>query len=188
MALTTIQIKPNFKRLIEMKKKYNLALLPISKSDDFIYISGKFANIADQYLLGENSLPHITLYQFEMEESKINLIWEKISNTWNNEDINIELSEFSYITFNKKIYWISLLPTNPDILHKMHGFIANIIGLPCYKNYDPHLTLINTKINNYQNEIDIRSSFFHPITDTFSLALGNSDTVGQFTKIIHQKK
>jgi 2'-5' RNA ligase len=170
-----------------MKNKYNLALLPTLRSDELITFSAKFANIADQYLLGKNSLPHITLHQFEIEENKIASIWEKISTVWKDEYINIELSKFSYITFDKKTYWISLLPKNTEILHKMHIFIANTIRLPLKENYDPHLTLLNTKVDHYQSELDNISNVFHPISDKFILTLGSSDLIGQFTNVIYQK-
>jgi len=45
-----------------MKKKYNLALIPISKSDEVMALAKKFSTIADRYLPGDSSFPHITLY------------------------------------------------------------------------------------------------------------------------------
>lgn len=50
-----------------MPKKYNLALIPVSKGVEAVRFAKKFAGLADKYLLGDNSLPHVTIYQFEYE-------------------------------------------------------------------------------------------------------------------------
>lgn len=168
-----------------MKNKYNLALVPMSKSGEFIDVAHKLLSISGNYLLGKNSLPHVTLYQFDAEDNEIAAIWSKICEMWHGKSIDLELAEFSYITFDNDTYWISLLPKNSEVLHKMHLLIADILKLPSKKNYDPHLTLINTKNNRLQDEIKRIEKSFVPITDVFRLSLGRSDEVGQFTEIIY---
>ena len=169
-----------------MKKKYNLALIPMSENEEFINLSQQFSSIADKYLLGQHSLPHVTLYQFEFEEKEIENVWGKIIKEWQEKPINLEFSHFSFITFDNTIFWVSLLPKNIDPLHKMHNIIAKSILLPSKKSFDPHLTLMNTKNKSYEKEVDkLRHSYF-PITDTFILSLGKCDEIGQFTEVIYR--
>src|SRR6185312_16173512 len=108
-----------------MRKKYNLALIPVSKSNEVLVFATQLLHLADNYLLGEESLPHVTLYQFHAEENDIHSIWEKANQGWQYQPLNLVFNEFSCITFDNQIYWVSLLPDNRDILHKMHGYIAN---------------------------------------------------------------
>ena len=169
-----------------MKKKYNLALTPVLKSKKFIEVAQKFSDVSDKYLLEENSFPHVTLYQFEAEEKEIDGIWQEVIDVWKQKPIDLELGEFSYITFDNDIYWISLLPRNSEVLHTMHALIAEILRLPTKKSYDPHLTLVNTKNNHYQSEIERIAKAFTPIADTFKLSLGRSDEIGQVIEIIFQ--
>lgn len=168
-----------------MVKKYNIALLPLLKNNAFIYLANEFSLVADKYILGNNSLSHVTLYQFESMENNIENIWCKVSGQWNKQHISLKFAKFSYVTFDKKIYWISLLPEEQNILHHMHKLVANILQLPPKIHYDPHLTLINTKNANYQEKLDIISKSFIPIIDSFCLALGESDEIGQFIKVIY---
>jgi 2'-5' RNA ligase len=165
--------------------KYNLALIPMTKADKVIELSRKFLTIADKYLLGKKSLPHVTLYQFEAEKEDIKAVWKHVCDVWEKKSIALEFKEFSCITFDENIYWISLLPDNRDTLYKMHNIIANIIKQPGRKKIDPHMTLINTKNTTYKKKVDELSGLYTPIIDIFTLALGKSDDVGQFTKVIY---
>lgn len=54
-----------------MKNKYNLALVPMSNPGAFIDVAQKSSNISGNYLLGKNSLPHVTLRQFDAEDNEI---------------------------------------------------------------------------------------------------------------------
>jgi hypothetical protein len=65
-----------------MIKKYNLALIPTSKKDEITIFAKKLSYLADNYLIGEGSLPHVTLCQFNAEESDIRSIWEKVNQGW----------------------------------------------------------------------------------------------------------
>ncbi len=167
-----------------MKKKYNLALVPLKKSNEFVKLASKFSSISEKYLLGNNSYPHVTLYQFEENEELINNIWQKVCEQWQYSSIILHLNTFSYITFDQNIYWISLLPSNSEVLHEMHALIANILLLPIKQNYDPHLTLISTKNAYYYDEIDKLSNNLKFTIDEFQLVLGKSDDIGQLTEII----
>lgn len=96
-------------------------------------------------------------------------------------------NEFSYITFNHITSWVSLLPNYSEKLIEMHQIVTNIVKKPSsksYQEYDPHLTLINTKDKNYRQFSENVANSYHPISDTFSLSLGKSDDIGQFLKTV----
>lgn len=167
-----------------MSKKYNLALIPIFKNDEVVTLSKKFSDIADKYLLGEKSLPHVTLYQFQAEENEINPIWEQVCGVWEKKPIDLAFNQFSCITFGSDIFWISLLPDNCEILNTMHGLIADILKLPIKKSFYPHMTLINTKDKEYEKKVAKLSGSYKPIADSFILSLGTADDIGQLTEVI----
>lgn len=169
-----------------MKRKYNLALIPQTKNDEAVSLARKFSGIADKYLLGENSNPHVTLYQFEIEEKEVDDIWARVSEEWEEKPITLEFNKFSCITFDNFTYWVSLLPDQDAILRKMHSNIADMIRMPVKKSFDPHMTLISSKNKDYEKEVQKLSPSYHTITDTFVLCLGRSDDVGQLTEILHR--
>lgn len=163
--------------------KYNLALTPISKNNEVTSYARQLSKLADKYLLGKNSLPHITLYQFEAEAGEIENIWRHVRDLWKKDSIDLEFKEFSCITFDEVIFWVSLLPNNCDQLHRMHQLIAQALGKPIKQNFDPHMTLVNTKNKNYEAHVNILKRSYKPISDRFVLSLGSSDDVGQLVKI-----
>ncbi len=169
-----------------MKGKYNLALIPQTKADEVVSFARKFSTIADKYLLGENSNPHVTLYQFEVEEEDEEAIWARVSETWKEKPLTLTFNKMSCNTFDNVIYWVSLLPDQIAILHKMHGNVAGMIELPVKKSFDPHMTLINSKNKDYENEVQRLCSSCYTMTDTFVLCFGRSDDVGQLTEILYR--
>jgi 2'-5' RNA ligase len=168
----------------EMKKKYNLALTPLSISNQVINIAKKFEDISDQYLLGAISLPHVTLYQFNALEAEIESIWQQVRKDWKYKNIILTFNEINHSTRDHQIYWVALLPDNQKELHQMHACVAQILGLPIKPTFDPHMTLINTKIHD-QIKIIKLFSFYQALTDIFTLSLGKSDDIGQFKEIIY---
>lgn len=168
-----------------MKNRYNLALIPTSKSDSFIELAHGFSEIAYQYLLGENSLPHITLRHFEAHEFEIASIWQETLPIMEKKPITLELSSFSFTTSDNHIYWISLLPNRTNLLYRLHSEINRILRTQPKKPFDPHLTLLNTTKNNYQKDINKMALSFKPITDSFKLTLGRSDVIGQYREALY---
>lgn len=164
--------------------KYNLALIPLSVENEAFNLANQFAKLADTYLLGKNSLPHVTLYQFEVDESEIASIWKRVCDVWNEAPIRLKFEEFSCITLDNLIFWASLLPDNRNKLHEMHGLIAKILCKPIKENFDPHMTLFNTRNKDYEQDVDELKNSFKPISDEFVLSLGRGDGVGQLTEII----
>lgn len=166
--------------------RYNLALIPVSQSKEIIGLVKKFSHLADKYLLDENSLPHVTLYQFEANKNEIDGLWQQISKIWKEYPIDLKFKEFSCLTFDNSTYWVSLLPDNCDKLHKMHLFIADAMNLSANKFFDPHMTLISTKNSEYEKEVEKIWQSYVPILDSFILALGKSDDIGQFIEIVYK--
>jgi len=168
-----------------MENKFNIALLPRSEKKVVIEYSQFLSSIADQYILGERSLPHVTLYQFQANESDIESIWNDVCNNLSQKSIELLFEKFSCITFDKTIFWASLLPDNCDRLMQMHSIVADILNQPVKPNYDPHMTLISTKDSSYENLVDQLSKRYTPIKDLFVLSIGRSDDIGQFTEMIY---
>lgn len=168
-----------------MKSRYNIALIPANESDSVIKCANFLSSVVDRYLLGKNSLPHVTLCHFQSNEYNIESIWKKALDGLNQTSIELTFERFSCITFDRSTFWASLLPNKGDVLMKMHNIIAGIVEQPAKTNYDPHMTLINTKDSSYENLINRLSKTYTPIKDVFVLALGKSDDIGQLTKVIY---
>lgn len=169
-----------------MIKKFNLALMPSVISQDVIQVAQKLSSISDTYLTGSNSLPHLTLYQFRIEENEIDAIWQRACDVWGDESIELNLQEWSWVTFDNNTYWISLVPTknHHERLHEMHAKIAGVLELEIKKSFDPHITLCNTKNKAYKEFVEKQSRLFVPMKDVFHLRLGMSGEDGQFIHAI----
>lgn len=167
-------------------QKYNLALIPEQKSEEVIQFAERFAGLQHQYLLGKNSLPHVTLYQFYCKENEIENISKEVAKRWHEPPIYLAFHGFSCLTFHNEVYWVSLMPNERDKLHKMHALIADIIKHPIKDNFDPHMTLLNCASKNEDAKIQTIFKSYQLIKDSFVLVLGKSDKVGQLTEILHQ--
>ena len=99
-------------------KKYNIALLPVDKGAAFVDISQKLSMMDPVYNLGEKSLPHVTLCQFYREETEIEATWEEVCAALSDHVLDIEFKNFSLITFDNTMFWISLMPGDVPELHK----------------------------------------------------------------------
>jgi hypothetical protein len=169
-------------------KKYNIALLPIFKENEFIGLSQKIPVASAGYILGEFSIPHITICQFHGKESEIDNIWIDVDRAINDQAMVFEFTEISCMTFDNLNFWVSLIPDNVEQLNDMHAKVANLVKTSTMNNYDPHLTLINTLDFNYKNKIKVLLDEYNSISDCFILSLGECDSLGQFTKILKQSE
>lgn len=169
-------------------KKYNIALLPVDKVAAFVDVSQKFSMMDPIYNLGEESLPHVTLCQFYREESDIEASWEEVCAALSDHALDLEFKNFSLITFDNTMFWISLMPGNVPALHRLQAEICSILNVSSKKPYDPHLTLMSTLDTTYESKAAPLIEDYHPIADKFILALGECDELGQFVRIIHQKE
>lgn len=168
--------------------KYNLALLPVSCSHDVINLANKLSLPANNYCLGERSLPHITLYQFRTEAIELDRIWNQICSVWDQKLIELTLNQFSCVTFDDNNFFISLLPDHRDDLHNMHCLIADTFKWPVKKLFDPHMSLMNTLDRECEKEAAKLAALYTPITDRFYLSLGISDEVGQFMETVYSQE
>lgn len=171
-----------------MPKKYIIALIPTSKGEDVVSFTQNFSRISDQYQLGNESLPHVTLCQFHAEEKDIDRIWNNVCKDLSEHTIELEFKDFSCITFNNTIFWVSLMPNQRSTLNEMHQAVADSIKAPINKSYDPHMTLINTKNPEYKKMANDLSKSYTPIKDTFILSIGECDAIGQYTKLLHKSE
>ncbi len=170
-----------------MLNRYNIALIPLTQGVRIIKLAKKFAGISESYLLGNKSFSHVTLCQFMQTESALEELWKKVSNALKPHFIELEFREFSFFE-NPHVYWISLKPDKIEVLKKMHSTVAKIIRKPLgrsFKMYDAHMTLVNTVHKDFLSLAKAVEKNYIPIKDTFYLALGKSDEVGQFKEIIY---
>lgn len=169
-----------------MKIKVNLALLPSSPNivNGLINYANLHASLAEGYLLGERSLPHITIHQFMAHDVVIEDLIECIKKSRLPKTIELELNKFSCLSFDGHSHWTSLLPNHRDTLLSLHHGFAKLLSLPIKPNYDPHLTLFRTLNPNYEQRVNETKKTYTAVTDTFRLALGKSDPLGQFTEVI----
>lgn len=168
--------------LHQERQAYNLALIPLFCNDEVIRYATQFSRLADKYILGFNSLPHVTLYQFEADN--IEDIWKQVKTVWKENAILLNFHKFSCVSFDNCIFWVSLLPDNGDELHRMHRLIAQVLEKPVKANFEPHMTLFNTKHKDYEKEVNEFKKSYMPISDKFILSLGRSDDVGQLSEVI----
>lgn len=72
-----------------MLKGYNLAFMPINHSQKFVQFAheaAKGVKVAD-YLLGPDSLPHVSICHFMMDDTEIENIWHHLT-LFNSYDID----------------------------------------------------------------------------------------------------
>ena len=167
--------------------KYNFALTPLHHRQKIIHYAQQLSHLTDQYILGEHSLPHVTLYQCHFDESEIKYRWQNVCQTLEQKLIELSFANVSCTTSNQEVYWISLMPDQRNILTNMHQTIAAVLNLPVKEDYDPHMTLLNTKDPRSLSISEAFKQTYSPIIDTFVLSLGNSDEIGQYTQVIYQR-
>lgn len=167
-----------------MKKKYNIALTPTSKGSEFIDMAKHFAPLHDQYCLGTHSLPHVTLIQFYADENLVTHLWENACQTIKPHQLTLRFSAFSVTSSNNTLFWVALMPDQRETLYGMHLAAAEVVGEMPRDNYDPHLTLINTKDPTCQVRTTLLEKKYQVISDEFVLSIGDCDAHGQVTGLI----
>jgi 2'-5' RNA ligase len=172
--------------VLKMKYRYNVALIPRTKSSEFIDLAKNFYHIAGEYKLGVGSQPHITLCQFMASESECESFWGKICESSLEHTITLSLVGIEWFSTDST-NWIFLRPNRLESLMKTHCIAADIIETrmgKCFENYDAHMTLVNTDNENFKEAV--KSQSFEPIQDEFVLTLGLTDAMGQYKKVLHQ--
>jgi 2'-5' RNA ligase len=169
-----------------MKSRYNIGLIPATESDQIIAFAKNFSTIADKYLLGEKSIPHVTICQFVAEESHLANIWEDVCKSLERLSVELTFEKFSCVTAGNS-FWVSLLPDDCETLNVMQNTVKKLVKNPVkntFDYYDPHMTLIDTKEEKYEDTVKKLSASYIPIKDTFVVSLGKSDDLGQLTEVI----
>lgn len=167
-------------------KKYNIAFIPKKISKDVINLVQTEDVVSKEYLIGENSIPHVTVCQFYLDEDKLNDVVGSIEANVISS-IELRFKKYSHITFNDRDYWISLLPDYNEELMEVYQTIINYVKPIREDVYDPHLTLFNYNpeessiakkkcIELLETGIDIKDEFY--------LAVCDCDEYGQISKII----
>lgn len=177
-----------------MLQGYNLAFMPINNSKIFTQLAHDttIAIKPGDYLLGPASLPHVSICHFMMEETHIETIWKRV------QELAIPTQSFTFSTRRSKIYLpdayrdvtecsVSLIPNHKDVLMEIHLQIANIIQKPlnaAFADYDPHLTLFSSYDIKGCEQLNHTPDLRPPLEDTFAIALGTIDRIGQVTRVL----
>jgi 2'-5' RNA ligase len=169
-----------------MIKRSNIALIPTQANQQIIDCASHFTEIANNYLLGKQSLPHVTLYQLNGNDHDIPDIIKKLSAIQTIKSIDLSFETFSCISFDQKVHWASLMPDKIAVLMQWHKQIAECMNQPIKPTYDPHMTLMNTKQHDYELLVDAVKLQYKAIKDKFILSIGESDEIGQYLKVIHR--
>lgn len=169
-----------------MKRRYNVALIPVLRQQEFIQFAQQFRALSAGYLLGEMALPHVTLCQFTADENAIAAIWDEICLYIRPKQLKLRFEKMTKGGLSNA-FWIMLEPDQFDVLKAMHYAVANIIQVPLnlsYENYYPHLTLLNSYDENYEAAMLAAEKTYVPFEDQFVLSLGLSGDFGQYQRVI----
>lgn len=175
--------------------KYNIALVPENPQPFIDYAcDSPYAANKNTYLIGNRSIPHITLCHFTTEPNRIEKIWQAVqAQQLDQTTLNIQLGFVHRTCYPERHpedgMWVSLIPNQIPALTALHLKIAAIVQHPTNlagDQYDPHLTLLNNKIDLSlcQKNTD-PIPIYPPFEECFSLVLGHSDAVGQLTEILY---
>lgn len=175
--------------------KYNIAFVPIQNRDQFIQHADTLSSTApgDRYHIGgDASIPHVSLCHFESDN--IEEVWQQV------QALQIPPLHMTFDHHRSKSYpgnpkdagvsWVSLMPDNLEELKDLHLQIADIIKKPlnaAFENYDPHMTLFNSKNQEACSEFN-QNPQVTPLEDDFTVVLGVIDDVGQITEIIYSNE
>lgn len=170
------------------KEKYNIALISTGHPEAYIELANIFFKENSQgYLLGQNSFPHITLCQFMSDRSILPFIIVELEKVDRNPPIHLTGLRFSN-KYNSNLWAASLSVERTSALMNLLQCVVdilyhhNLVPLnPTEDLYTHHLTLAGVngiQVKNFSKDIFM--------DDLFNLALGESDELGQFTKILHQ--
>lgn len=171
-----------------MQQRYNFALLSTGHPERYIAAARHhFQHLADGYLLGPESLPHITLAQFRADPEALLPLIKALALV--PHTIPIHLSGLGFSNKADTPLWgVSLTVARKSNLLSLHQTVVHILEQHALSPlnatgdlYRPHLTL--ARIHRLLVQ-DFAKNIFE--RDTFQLALGLSDELGQFKRVLHQ--
>ena len=164
-------------------KRYIIALHVNEEKPLIEFAEKHFASVAENYLLGKDSHPHITLVQFyatEVDYAKIVYFLETITTRPKPTILGMQ---FGYDSKDKEVLWAGLIVKRDEPLVGLHEQLVKFLtrhNIPCLiptnELYAPHITLARIRTNT------IASSRFEP-TPNFNLVIGIGDEFGQLKEI-----
>lgn len=164
-------------------KKYIIAYVPCFDHAVFTSLIEGQKKYSKSYCVGADSVPHVTITQFLINPEDLEEVWGSVCSKIENPFIELEFKKYSQVTFDGNLHWLSLIPEQTAELFEGH-FIASKFIEPLRKDaYEPHLTLFNFLIKNFQIDIESLEQGVE-IKGGFHLVLGESDPVGQLTNVI----
>lgn len=133
---------------------YNIALLPRTSSSKFVELASPFVQQAN-YLLGNNSFPHVTITMLFTQDASIpDKLWletKQIATSLNISNIILEFNKTNYKNENDYI-WLELLPKFDQRVYDLHFKLVKMLAgynILCLNasliNYHPHLTIAKIK-------------------------------------------
>lgn len=178
-------------------ERYNIALLPTDSTlqDNIIRISRDyFFDIHDEYILGPDGLPHITLCQFKainLEDAKA--VYNDLLSSEKSNLIDLVIEKFnarsgSLANAGKFIAEYQIRP-DKDLMalqlrcsKKLAEY--RIQSLTPSKTYSPHITL--ARLTDMPNTLPSGKDLDCPLAITGSLSLGLSTEEGVFVKELQE--
>ena len=180
--------------------RYNIALIPNKPGDEVFtrFSRNNFNDISSGYILSENSLPHITVFQFEYQSINISNIVDNfdkldIQKTYcpSFTGISLIMLDDPYKEFKDQCaFELGVKKDNDlDLLHNSVVSSMENLGLTACnisrKMYRPHLTLAtvsNGKVFDDRASFTLNKELFGK--RKFTLRLGIADERWQFNEII----
>jgi 2'-5' RNA ligase len=172
-------------------ESFNIALFAVDKQviDENIRLAQEnFSSQAEEYLLGNNAWPHITLSQFTAESNRLPEIWSVISQL-NSKPLSINLSQF-YIWLYEEKYWVGLgIMRHPELIAlQLAVFEAlahlGIEGLQKPSTYFPHITWARCSSNKPPLIKILPTQEFWTKAHLFKLSIGQSSPYGIYRKLL----
>jgi len=166
--------------------RYNAALLAL-EPQQYVWEAQRFARNAQGYLLGDQSLPHVTLAQFYADHQTYAAIVNNLRTITKVPPLQFIGFNFGKDDHEESIWWVSLsIVRDPELVH-LHQSVCTILKQhqtePINSNgelYRPHLTLARIR----EAHLDSLSSAVLDLSP-FAFVVGESDEFGQFKKVLH---
>ncbi|MCB9982947.1 MAG: 2'-5' RNA ligase family protein [Rhodospirillales bacterium] len=174
-------------------QRYNIALLPTDTAlqTNIIRISRQyFLDLQDEYILGPEGLPHITLCQFKTTDPEnARAAYNDFSSNTTTENVKLTIEKFharpgKLVNAGKFIaeYKIQALTDLMDLQLKCSEKLAahNLANLTPTGTYSPHITL--ARLPSLPDNTPSQQDLACPLDFTVRLSLGLSTEAGIFVK------
>ncbi len=173
----------------EQTARFNIALIPENKhfiAHNIKLAQDNFASQAQEYLLGDNAWPHITLCQFEANPDRLPEIWSAVM-PLASKPLSIHLGPF-YILLYEGYYWVGLSTRRePELiaLQLAVNEVLNSFGIKSnqpHSNYFPHITWARCNTETPPAIRVLPTAEFWSSPNLFALSLGKSSPYGIYRK------